>query len=241
MSHPAFELWLIGVMASLGGTSELLDHAMYMLLFNDFLKGVPFATALFLLWTVPRTQQMDSEREVVLLILCATTLSLMIGRAIQGLIDSPRPLMVPEVAAMYPPIFYEYRLDWNAFPSDHMALYLAVAFGVFLVRRTLGTALIVWCLVGVGFPRLYAGYHYPIDILGGMAVAAASLALVWFMRGWLRPWFTKALQFAGHYPALAMAAMFCLCFQIATVFNTVRELGEFGRASVRLLRTALLY
>ena len=149
--------------------------------------------------------------------------------------------MVPEIAAVYPPIFYDYRLDWNAFPSDHMALYLAVAFGVFLVRRALGAALIGWCLVGVGFPRLYAGYHYPLDILGGMAVAAASLALVWPRRGWLRPWFGKALQLAGHYPALAMAAMFCLCFQIATVFNTVRELGEFGRVSVRLLRTALLH
>jgi membrane-associated phospholipid phosphatase len=241
MPHPAFELWLIGIIASLGGASELLDHAMYLLLFNDFLKGVPFATALFLLWAVPRTQQMDTERQAVLLILFATTLSLMIGRAIQSLIDSPRPLMAPEIAAMYPPIFYEYRLDWNAFPSDHMALYLTVAFGVFLVRRALGTALIGWCLVGVGFPRLYAGYHYPIDILGGMAVAAASLVLIWLMRGWFRPWFRKALQLAGHYPALATAAMFCLCFQIATVFNTVRELGEFGRAGMRLLRTALLH
>jgi undecaprenyl-diphosphatase len=240
MPHPAFELWLMGVIASLGGASELLDHAMYLFLFNDFLKGVPFATALFLLWVVPRAQQTDTERESVLLILCATTLSLMIGRVLQGLIDSPRPLMVPEIAALYPPVFYEYRLDWNAFPSDHMALYLAVAFGVFLVRQALGTALIAWCLVGVGFPRLYAGYHYPIDILGGMAVAAASLALVWRMRAWLHPWSRKALQLVGHYPALTMTAMFCLCFQIATVFNTVRDLGEFGRASVRLLRTALL-
>lgn len=240
MPHPAFELWLMGVIASLAGASELLDHAMYLLLVNDFLKGVPFATALFLLWAVPRTQQTDTERESVLLILFATTLSLMIGRAIQSLIDSPRPLMVPEIAAMYPPVFYEYRLDWNAFPSDHMALYLTVAFGVFLTRQALGTALIAWCLIGVGFPRLYAGYHYPTDILGGMAVAAASLALVWLVRGWLQPWSRKALQLAGYYPALAMAAMFCLCFQIATVFNTVRELGEFGRASVRLLRTALL-
>jgi membrane-associated phospholipid phosphatase len=241
MPHPAFELWLINVIASLGGASEFLDHAMYLLLFNDFLKGVPFATVLFLLWAVPRTQQADTEREAVLLILLATTLSLMIGRAIQGLINSPRPLMVPEIAALYPPIFYEYRLDWNAFPSDHMALYLAVAFGVFLVRRALGMALISWCLVGVGFPRLYAGYHYPIDILGGMAVAAASLALVWLMRGWLLPWSRKTLQLAGHYPALVTAAMFCLCFQIATVFNTVRELGEFGRVGMRILRTALLY
>jgi undecaprenyl-diphosphatase len=240
MPHPAFELWLLGAIASLAGASEILDHAMYLFLFNDFLKGVPFATALFLLWAVTRPQQSDSEREWVLLIVLATTLSLLTGRAIQSLVHSPRPLMVAEIAAMYPPTFYDYRLDWNAFPSDHMALYMAIAFGVFLVRRALGIVLIAWALGGVGFARLYAGYHYPLDLLGGIAVAAASLGLVWLMRGWIRPWSRKALKLATHYPALATAAMFWLCFQIATVFNTVRELGEFGRVGMRLLRTALL-
>jgi hypothetical protein len=75
--------------------------------------------------------------------------------------------------------------------------------------------------------------------LGGIAVAVASVTLVWQTRAWLRPLCTKALRLASRYPALAMAAAFLLCFQIATVFNTVRELGEYGRVSIRMLRTAL--
>jgi membrane-associated phospholipid phosphatase len=241
MPHPALELWIMSVFGSLGGVLELLDHAIFLLLNNDLLKGVPFAAALFLLWAVPRPQHADGDREAVLYIVLATILSLVIGRIVQNMFQSPRPLMVPEIAAMFPPTFSEYRLDWNTFPSDHMALYFAIALGVYGVRRPLGMALIGWSLVGVGLPRIYAGYHYPLDILGGMAVAAASLVLVWQTRAWLQPLCAKVLRLAVHYPTLAMSAAFILCFQIATVFNTARELGEFGRTSVRLLRTALLH
>ncbi|MBI3303104.1 MAG: phosphatase PAP2 family protein, partial [Deltaproteobacteria bacterium] len=201
---------------------------------------VPFGTALLLLWAVPRAQHEEDDRESVLRILLATALSLVIGRAIQNVVESPRPLMVPEIAAMYPPAFHEYRLDWNSFPSDHMALYFTIALGIYFVRRSLGIVLIAWSLGGVGFSRIYTGYHYPLDILGGMAVATASLALVLSMRAWLRPLCTKAVRLSARYPALAMSAMFLLSFQIATVFNTARELGEFGRAWMRMVLTALL-
>jgi membrane-associated phospholipid phosphatase len=240
MSHLSVELWFMGWIGSLAGLSEWLDNAMFLLLSNDLLKGVPFAAALFLLWAVPRPQRAEEEREAVLYILLATTLSLIIGRLLQNHIESPRPLMVPEIAAMFPPTFHTYRLDWNSFPSDHMALYFAIALGVYLVRRALGLALMVWCLAGVGFARVYTGYHYPLDLLGGMVVAAVSVGLVWQLRAWLRPGCAKALGVAARYPALAMTAAYFLCFQIATVFNTVRELGEFGRVSMRLLRTAFL-
>jgi membrane-associated phospholipid phosphatase len=240
MPHCAIELWVMSVLGSFGGVFELFDQAIFLLLTNDFLKGVPFAAALLLLWVVPRPPHADEDREAALYVVLATLLSLVIGRIVQNMFQSPRPLMVPEIAAMYPPTFSDYRFDWNSFPSDHMALYFAIALGVHRVRRALGMVLIGWSLVGVGFPRIYAGYHYPIDILGGMALGAVSLALVWQMRTWLRPLCTKVRQLAARYPTMAMSAAFILCFQIATVFNTARELGEFGRTSMRLLRTAFL-
>lgn len=239
MSHSSVDLWLMGWIGSLGGRSEWLDSAMFLLLNNDLLKGVPFAAALFLLWAVPR--RTEEERAAVLYILLATTLSLVIGRLLQNHIESPRPLMVPEIAAQFPPTFHSYVLDWNSFPSDHMALYFAIALGVYLERRALGLVLLFWCLAGVGFARVYTGYHYPLDLLGGVTVASASVTLVWHLRAWLRPRCLKVLEVASRYPALAMATAYFLCFQIATVFNTVRELGEFGRISMRLLRTAFLH
>lgn len=240
MPHPSIELWFVQVIGSLAGASEFLDSVMHLLLSNDLLKGVPFAAALLLLWWAPRAQHEENDRQAVLGIVLATALSVVIGRVIQNVVESPRPLMVPEMAAMYPPAFYDNRLDWNSFPSDHMALYFTIALGVFLVRRPLGITLMAWCLGGVGFARLYAGYHYPLDLLGGVAIGAVSLAIVSYTRGWLSPLLTKVVHLAARSPALATAAMFLLSFQIATVFNTVRELGEFGRTGVRMVLTALL-
>ena len=62
MSHPWVELWLIRVIGSLPGSWELLDRAMDLLLRNDLLKGVPFAAALLVLWTVPQPQHREAER-----------------------------------------------------------------------------------------------------------------------------------------------------------------------------------
>ncbi|MBI3327457.1 MAG: phosphatase PAP2 family protein [Nitrospinae bacterium] len=240
MLHSSIELWLMQLIGSLAGTSTLLDGAMQILLSNDLLKGVPFGAALLLLWAVPRDEYAQDDRQSVLRIVLATALSLAIGRAVQNIFESPRPIMVPELTALYPPAFHEYRLDWNSFPSDHIALYFTIALGVYGMRRALGIGLIAWCLGAVGFSRMYAGYHYPLDILGGMAVAAFSLALVSSMRAWLSLPFAKVVRLAVQYPALSTAAMFLLCFQIATVFNTVRELGTFGRAGMRMMLTAFL-
>lgn len=240
MTHPSIELQVMSWIGSLGGISEWLDSTMFLLLTNDLLKGVPFAVALFLLWAVPRPLYVERDRQRVLFILLATTLSLIIGRLLQNQIESPRPLMVPEIAAAFPPTFQTYRLDWNSFPSDHMALYFAIALGVYQARRSLGIALMAWCLGGVGFARVYTGYHYPLDLLGGVVVAAASVALVWQVQAWLYPGCTQVLRLASRYPTMAMTAAFLLCFQIATVFNTVRELGEFGRVSMRMLRTVVV-
>lgn len=240
MPHPPIELWMMSLFASLVGTSEFLDGAVHLLLTNDLLKGVPFGTALLLLWAVPREAHAEKERTSLLSILLATGFSLVIGRTIQNLIVNPRPLMVPEMAVLYPPTFQNYRLDWNTFPSDHMALYFTIALGVYSLRRALGIGLILWCLLGVGFARISAGYHYPLDILGGIAVASASLSLVRWLHGWLEPFLARFTRLATLYPGLAAAAMFIICFQISTVFDTVRGLGEFGRVGMRLMLTALL-
>jgi len=240
MPHATIELWLMALVGSLAGAWALLDSAMHLLLSNNLLKGVPFATAILLLWAAPRAERQEEERQSVLAILLATMLALVMARVVQNGFESPRPLMVPELAAMYPPSFHEYRLDLNSFPSDHMALYMTIALGVYQLRRRLGIVLMAWAVGGVGFSRLYAGYHYPVDILGGMAIAAVSLALVSKTRVWLHPLLRKVAQLAARYPAGAIATMFFLCFQIATVFDTIREIGEFGRVGVRLVLTAVL-
>ncbi|HSF29310.1 MAG TPA: phosphatase PAP2 family protein [Candidatus Tectomicrobia bacterium] len=239
MPHLWIELWLMRMIGSLAGSSELLDRVMYLLLRNDLLKGVPFAAALLGLWAVSELSHQEAERVSVLHIVLAAMAALIIGRIMQNVIDSARPLMVPDIAAMYPAAVQGYQFDWNSFPSDHMALYFAIALGTLWLRRTWGIVLLIWSLAGVAFPRLYVGYHYPLDILGGMAVATVSSAILWWARGWLSVPLCKIDHLATRYPAFGTAGMFCLCFQIATVFDSIRELGKFGCDGLRFVLTTL--
>lgn len=60
----------------------------------------------------------------------------------------------------------------NAFPSDHTLIAAVLATIILLYNRNLG--LLLWVAVlGVGAARVYAGLHYPIDV-----VASALIALV---------------------------------------------------------------
>lgn len=64
-----------------------------------------------------------------------------------------------------------------SFPSGHAVFLFAVAFAVYLYDKKIGGILILAALLA-SIARIYTGIHYPSDILGGAAVAYASVYLV---------------------------------------------------------------
>ncbi len=64
-----------------------------------------------------------------------------------------------------------------SFPSGHAAFYFAVAFGVYFWNRQAGVMLVVLATI-LGLVRVYAGIHYPSDILGGAFIGLVSAWLV---------------------------------------------------------------
>jgi membrane-associated phospholipid phosphatase len=64
----------------------------------------------------------------------------------------------------------------NSFPSDHAVIAGALAIGTLLFARRWGiVAVVVAVLLAVA--RVYAGMHYPIDVIAGLAIGAV-VALV---------------------------------------------------------------
>mgnify|MGYP000523501192 CR=1 FL=1 len=77
----------------------------------------------------------------------------------------------PEVKHLFKPF-----MSWKSFPSDHsMSAFLIFLMAhIFNVPGTWALALMaLWVMWG----RVYAGVHYPLDILGGAAVAGLVAAV----------------------------------------------------------------
>ncbi|MFJ9519123.1 phosphatase PAP2 family protein [Kitasatospora sp. NPDC101801] len=64
-----------------------------------------------------------------------------------------------------------------SFVSDHSAMSMGLAIALYLVNRRLGLIAAGLALLQ-GFARLYVGVHYPTDVLGGYALAAAVVLLL---------------------------------------------------------------
>jgi len=66
-----------------------------------------------------------------------------------------------------------------SFPSGHAAFYFALSMAVYLYNKKLGIAFFVVSLV-MGIARIYAGIHWPSDILGGILVGIVTALVVNF-------------------------------------------------------------
>lgn len=70
-----------------------------------------------------------------------------------------------------------------SFPSGRAAFFFAIAFAVYLFDKKIGGILVLLALF-LGLIRIYAGVHYPLDIIGGIAVAAFSVSLAQRLLGY---------------------------------------------------------
>lgn len=90
------------------------------------------------------------------------------------LVREQRPhVSEPETKQLFIPFSY-----WKSFPSDH-AMTAFLIFFMMLVLGLPGTGAIFLLALWTVWGRIYSGVHYPIDILGGVAVATA--VAVWTM------------------------------------------------------------
>jgi undecaprenyl-diphosphatase len=82
-----------------------------------------------------------------------------------------------------------------SFPSDHMTLFACAALSLLCDGVVLAGSLIAAIGICVGLARVYLGIHFPLDLLGGCAVAAIANTLVWM--GWAR-WGASCTQAAEN-------------------------------------------
>jgi len=113
------------------------------------------------------------------LLLAATVGATAINSTIKGLVDRPRPTVVPRLT----------DVTSESFPSGHSAMSAAVYLTLGgLLAQTVSRRRIKWYFIGiamtltfmVGFSRVCLGVHYPTDVLAGW-----TTGLVWALLCWL--------------------------------------------------------
>ena len=115
--------------------------------------------------------------------------------------------------------------SWSSFPSDHAILWMAIATGIFLVRRGIGVLAIMYTVLFICVPRAYLGYHYPTDLLVG---AAVGIGITYVMtRDAIRVRYaTPALRRIERHPGPSAMLAFVLCLELVTQFDELRKLAS---------------
>jgi membrane-associated phospholipid phosphatase len=91
------------------------------------------------------------------------------------LVHEPRPFVShPETKMLYTP------LGAKSFPSDHaMTAWLVTGLGFLFTVP--GFEVFPILALWVSFGRVFAGAHYPFDIVGGFSVAALLTSFSWYL------------------------------------------------------------
>ena len=101
----------------------------------------------------------------------------------------PRPFVDLDVTRLfYPPTD-------SSFPSNAIAAAFGLAAVVWGVNRPVGTVLLIGASL-YGFARVYAGVHYPLDIIGGALIGAVVAVIVLRLRGLAAPITTRVIKAA---------------------------------------------
>jgi undecaprenyl-diphosphatase len=203
-----------------------LDAFVVVLSTNDLLKGGVVVAVLWALWFTA-TGDAWGRRAQILATLFGAFAALFVGRVLQLTLPfRPRPIDNPNLILRMPFSAPEPMVrGWSSFPSDHAVLFFALATGVSLISRRVGVLLTSYVIVIVTWPRLYLGLHYPTDIVAG---AMIGIAVAWLTcrSPHLRAVWPSVLRSSHRRAPLFYALAFLLTFEIATLFDTVREWGS---------------
>lgn len=110
------------------------------------------------------------RREIILL--CASGgIAWILAKILKVLIHTPRPF---DVFSQIQPLFSE---SGYAFPSGHTMVASAIAFTLFFLNKKAGLPaqtgyVFMLFAIFIGFSRVVAGVHFPVDIFGGFVLGA---------------------------------------------------------------------
>ena len=157
------------------GDFALFDSLMTMLV-SDYFVPVTGSLLLLALWLTGNHGTRPLNQVTTIIGAAGIGTANAITTIINGIVERPRPFVDNDLTLLfYPPTD-------PSFPSNTASVGFALATAVFLRHRRLGGALYALAACW-GFARVYAGVHYPTDVLAGACIGiVASLAMAAMFR-----------------------------------------------------------
>lgn len=216
------DLEVFNYINGLAGQSEAADRYVRHISLNYLYKGAIPVLFFWYFWFSNAPGHI--ERRVRLLgVLGTAFITIVVGRAMALLLPfSDRPVHDPDVQINTPlGDFRPIDADWSSFPSDHAALFFALATAFWFISRRASLLLFLHAAVIISLPRIYLGLHWPSDILGGAVVGiiTAIVAMPLLVRGIGH---LSGGRLANVKP-LAMPVLILITAEMATMFNATRD------------------
>lgn len=198
---------------------------------NQFFKGGLMVTAYWWFWFTGRSPRREATRQRIIAALIGVFLGLALARTLAALLPfRVRPMYVDGIGYHSPSLQFPMNLEsWSSFPSDMATYFFALSFGLYGLSRRLGIFFLVFSAVWVCLPRLYLGIHYPSDLaagaLLGIATVWATTVILTKRAGSLGRRITEPItRLEQRRPQVFYAAAFALSFEMANIFDDVRDL-----------------
>ena len=137
-------------------------------------KYLPYIMVVFLSLFLIFGRDRKRELKMIFYVIAGVVLSRLV---ITEIIRYFYPHLRPFIFYKFTPLIYDYA---SSFPSGHAAFFFALATIIFLFHKKWGIVYFLGAII-ISISRIVAGVHWPIDILGGLAVGVSSAILIQFL------------------------------------------------------------